>query len=223
MTDFRIKYRPSSLSEVWGNESVKSRWQRLLVAKAFPKAILLSGNFGVGKTSLAKIFGKDILSAMSEKAGLRDGFHEFDSTTYDSDKVRSLLKNMTTYVHGTVVLFFDEFQRMPSKAQEILLKPIEEADGIFFILATTNMESIDGGILSRSTKLVLSNPPKLVLVDKLAGIAELENIEISEEALEYLVESSNYSPRECLGNLQSLVGFVGHIEISTVLQILKPI
>ena len=217
MEDFRIKYRPRELSELWGNDDVKNRWERFRAAKTFPKAIVLYGNHGTGKTTLARIFAQDILSVLDNKVALCDGFHELDSTQYDSDSMRRVLNSVTSYRHGTVVFFFDEFQRMPLTAQEILLKPIEDTDEIFFIFAATDLGRLDTGILSRSTKFVLNNPPKLVLLEKLAEIAQWENIGISKEALEELLDSSKYSPRECLGNLQSLIGF-GRVENPAIIQ-----
>lgn len=222
MEDFRIKYRPRNMSEIWGNDQIKKRWSGCIKRKSPPKSIILHGNYGVGKTTLARIFGEDILRVRDNNFGLSHGFHELDSTKFDSESVRGFLSKIVGYVHGTVVLFFDEFQRMPLKAQEILLKPVEEDGELFCIFATTNMDSIDGGIQSRSTKFFVTNPPKVTLVEKLSQIAENEGIKIIKEALEFLIEESGYSPRECLGSLYSLQSFDGEIDRNYVYEFLKP-
>ncbi len=222
MEDFRIKYRPQNMSEIWGNDQIKKRWAGYLKEKSPPKSIILHGNYGAGKTTLARILGEDILRVRDNNFGLSYGFYELDSTKFDSESVRGFLSKIVGFVHGTVVLFFDEFQRMPLKAQEILLKPIEQDGELFCIFATTNMESVDGGIQSRSTKFIITNPPKIILVEKLTEIAGKEGIKIAEKALEFLIEESGYSPRECLGSLHSLLGFDGEIDRNYIHQFLKP-
>jgi len=222
MEDFRIKYRPQDMSEIWGNECLKKRWAGYLRRKSPPKSIILHGNYGVGKTTLARIIGGDILKLRDNNFGLSGGFHELDSTKLDSENLRGFLSKITGYVHGTTVLFFDEFQRMPPKAQEILLKPVEEDDDLFCVFATTDMNSIDGGIQSRSDKFIIQKPSMAILIEKLTEIAEKEDIEITKEALGFLIELADYSPRECLGNLYSFGGSDGIIDGKVVQQFLNP-
>ena len=58
---FARKYRPTSLNGYVGNSEVKETVQRYLKNPSKPQTILLTGNSGCGKTTLARIIAKEYL------------------------------------------------------------------------------------------------------------------------------------------------------------------
>jgi DNA polymerase III subunit gamma/tau len=205
MNDLMLKHRPNNLSEVWGNEVLKAQWARYQKANKFPKAIMLSGGFGAGKTTLGRILGCDIVERSKDRFSVGDGFNERDSVDYGLDSFKREM-DIADFRHGTIVYFFDEFHRMPEKTQEAFLKPIEDYDKMHFIFATTAMDKVNEGILSRCDELEVLNPSTEILIEKLRRIAEAEKIVVTNEELEIIVDKSNYSPRKCLILLQKFVG-----------------
>lgn len=202
MEDLRLKYRPETLSEVWGNEHIKMIWNGYLKKGYFPKSIILYSDYGMGKTTLARIFARDIVQVRS---GV--DFIEYNSPQCDFSVIHKMINGMSKFerlIMWPQVFIFDEVHNIPDKAQEAFLKPIEDNPFLNFIFATTNLERIDKGLRLRSDKLRLKAPSTEVLIKELSRISELENIRIEKNALECLIALSDCCPRECLGNLQIL-------------------
>lgn len=212
--DFRIKYRPKALYEFLGNDHIKMIWENCLRKGYIPRSIILSSNFGMGKTTLARIMANDIISHEQTTTKHNYAMEEYDSSLCDFLQIRRRISEMSNYLINPVrVVFFDEAHRMPDKAQDSYLKAIEEIDSITFIFATTDMNKIDMGLRQRSDKYRLEPPEKEILMKELLRISVLENIRIGQDVLDYLIDFSGYSPRECLGNLQTLSHYNGTIDI----------
>ena len=63
MSDFvvsSLKYRPSNFENVVGQEHVTKTLKNSILDKKIPSAILFCGPRGVGKTSCARIFAREI-------------------------------------------------------------------------------------------------------------------------------------------------------------------
>jgi DNA polymerase-3 subunit gamma/tau len=219
MEDLRIKYRPKTLEEVWGNDHVKMTWDGYLRKGYFPRSIILSSNFGMGKTTLAQIFAKDIIKCDSEPIFCED-FMKFNSPKCDFATVNKMIQNFTYYIMKPRVLFFDEAHRMPDKAQDGFLTVIDDIDFLTFIFATTDLDKIDGGLQQRSDIFKLKPPSKEILMKELGKISVLENIRIVNDALDFLIEFSGFCPRACLGNLQTLSHNEGVINLEIARQLL---
>lgn len=218
--DFRMKYRPKTLDEVWGNEHIKIIWNSYVKKGRFPPAIILFSGFGMGKTTLARILAANIIKYDSDKLCF-EPFIEFDSAICDFTCVHKMIRYRCSFNVRPRVFFFDEAQRMPEKAQDGFLKIIEDFEHITFIFVTTDKNKIDGGIWSRSDRFFLRTPSPDILIKELMRISELEKIKIDESALEFLIEQSGYIPRECLGNLQVLSHYDGIVDLRTAKELLQ--
>ena len=122
--------------------------QRLLAANSLP-SLILWGEAGTGKTSLAKLVARTLgdarfvaMSALSSNVGeLRKVFAAAESGRAFGQKT---------------VLFLDECHRFNKAQQDVLLGAVEKGD-ITFIGATTQNPSFSvvNALLSRTTVLVL--------------------------------------------------------------------
>ncbi|MFH1422937.1 MAG: AAA family ATPase [Planctomycetota bacterium] len=197
MEDLILKYRPKEMSEVWGNTLLKKLWKNALPDK-LPKSIILYGNFGTGKTTIGKIMLKDITTAYSGGKFLCDCPVEIDGARCTFESLQQSIHYRASYAVHPHAYFIDEAHRVHPKVQEVFLKAIEEMEDIHFIFATTDMEEIDKGIISRSLVMNITNPKKEEIREKLNEIAEKEMIKILPEVIDYIIEISEYNPRNCM-------------------------
>lgn len=145
-----LKYRPSTLDEMMGNETAKKAILDAFNKTPIPKVYLISGPAGCGKTSLAYIIG-NMLGCHSS------AFHEFDaSTDRGIDKLRKIKSDAQLHpmMGNVVVLFFDECHQITGPAQESMLKMLEvPPPHVYCILATTEPTKLKKTVLRRCHKI----------------------------------------------------------------------
>ena len=122
------RYRPMTLDEVWGNDTIKEKWRGYVERREFPKSIILEGNYGLGKTSLALIFANDSMRlAEANKNGvLGADLHKFGRLDYEYKHIGEIVVNRRSTLTSPTVFFMDEVQMMPTKTQELLITPLDQ-------------------------------------------------------------------------------------------------
>lgn len=210
MEDFITAYRPSTFNGVMGNHDIKSTVRGWVTKGIYPRAIVLVGRCGIGKTTLGKLIAErffccTVSSQELEPCGVcttcsDSSLHpkEIDLTNYSVEEVRYHLKNAINLFNPRVALYFDEMQRWNVKNQEIFLKPIEEAEDVHFIFSTTDVKAIEKGILSRAVILQVYPPKADEMVAWLMPIARENDIRAGEAAIRKLIKMTNSTPRICL-------------------------
>lgn len=152
-----LSFRPQSIGEMMGIDHLiptVSIWES--DPSSIPPAIMLSGPFGTGKTTLARI----IASMAGAKGSDIKEVNAGDDRKIDD--VRSLIEQ-TRYqpLSGKRVFIIDEFHGYISHAQTALLKPIEEPPkGSMFILVTSDPIKVLPQIRSRCVKLETKPLPR---------------------------------------------------------------
>lgn len=143
---FSIKYRPENFDEMMGNKETIMALRTQIGQPNFPHVLLLCGERGTGKTTLARILRQQL------KCGDRDFIELNAANTRGIDTVREIY-NSSGYapVSGkTRVYLLDECHMLTSAAQESLLKITEDAPNhVYFIFSTTNPEKLIGTLRSR--------------------------------------------------------------------------
>lgn len=102
-----------------------------------------------------------------------------------------------------------------------LLKTLEEPPAhIIFVLATTEMHKIPATILSRCQKFEFKNISREQLVDRLKYIAQVENIDIDDEAAKKIALIAKGGLRDAIGILDQVSNYnMGKVRIEDVLDI----
>ncbi len=170
--NYHAKYRPNKFSEVIGQPvSVRIMTNSILMDRV--QSMLLSGIRGVGKTTLARLYGKalnceqflqlgDVCdqcdSCVDAKRGTNRSIIEQDAASHSGvDDVRELekiVKQVPLYQYTVVIL--DECHMLSISAQNALLKTLEEPPKhVVFLLVTTNPDKLLPTIRSRCLSMPL--------------------------------------------------------------------
>lgn len=207
------EFRPQRFSEVAGQDLVKSLLQAIVKnPDKAPKALILQGEYGTGKTTCARILAKALNCKNKTKDGDACGECEFcksniENTIYYEEFDSAMIGNVsdikdlkeTFYFDkslGYKVIVLDEAQLMTSQAQSALLKVLEESlTGIFFVLCTTHIDKILPTIRSRSLKLRFDLVKEEDIKSNLDNIVRIKNIDISDTTLNLIVD-------RCQGHLR---------------------
>lgn len=206
-----LKYRPTTLDEVVGNEEIKK-----VLLSGITSPILFCGPKGSGKTTLARItsslFGVEDVDYVdcvfySKIEDMRAKLDDFYGTSLFSDKK---------------VIILDEVHALSDKSQQVFLTPLEKRlDNRLILACTTKVEGLIPTFLDRFK--VLKVKPLSVKESKLLlnRICSLENIIISKEIQVILIERAEGSPRKLLIGLDTIRNISDIPEINYLLSIVS--
>ena len=163
------KYRPQTLADYVGNETVKETIQSYLEAHDIPH-LLFYGKAGTGKTTLAKLIVNTIKC---------DWMIINASDENNVDTVRTKVKNFASSVGfaGFKVIILDEFDYMTPNAQAILRNLMETfSKHCRFILTCNYIEKIIDPIQSRCQTFAITPPTKKDVAVQVAKILDTEGV-----------------------------------------------
>ncbi|MBU0721376.1 DNA polymerase III subunit gamma/tau [bacterium] len=233
------KYRPSNFDELIGQETISQTLSLALDSNRLSHAYLFSGLRGSGKTSTARIFAKALIcekGVTHQPCGIcqncimaLEGRHmdivEMDAASSRKiDDIRDLIEQ-TKYKPASArfkIFIIDEVHMLTKEAFNALLKTLEEPPAyVKFILATTDPLKLPATILSRTQHFRFKNIATNKIIDHLAHILRLEEIEYENDALEILARSGNGSLRDTLTLLdQAIIYSKNHVDVRTVTDML---
>lgn len=195
--------RPRLFKNLVGNEETIKAIKKSFMSKKPHDAIILSGPFGTGKTTIARIIAKTL------KVTEGTDYNEFNASSVngvenirrveEESKIPPLFSQYKIYV-------FDECQSMSKQALEALLKTIEDTPSFcIWILCTTEIGKIPKGIISRCVKFTLKNLNYNEINKVLVSASKFCGYELTSSISKKIFSISDGSARTALTALESII------------------
>ena len=232
------KYRPMSFDSVVGQQALTTTLKNAVKSGKLAHAYLFCGPRGVGKTTCARIFAKAINcehptadgeacneceSCKAFGEGRNYNIFELDAASNNSvENIKSLMDQtrIPPQVGRYKVFIIDEVHMLSTAAFNAFLKTLEEPPAhIIFILATTDKHKILPTILSRCQIYDFERMTVPNIINHLKRVAEKENIQFDEEALNVIAEKADGGMRDALSIFDQVASFSqGNITYQKVIE-----
>lgn len=193
------KYRPAEFDEVIGQETAVSLVQGAAKSGKPSHAYLFTGGRGLGKTTVARIFAKEVGTTPGD-------IYEIDAASRRGiDDIRELREHVRAAPLESKykVYIIDEVHMLTKEAFNALLKTLEEPPAhALFVLATTDFDKVPDTVRSRTQLVQFKHPSHAVLEEYVASIAKKEKIKITKEAVSLIARLADRSYRDACGRLE---------------------
>lgn len=233
------KWRPKTLDEIVGQDETIYVIKNILKTKKIPKAYLISGTPGIGKTSLARIITQCIncktdittkpcnkcICCTSINAGENTDSIEIDAASKTKVEDIKELINLSQYKsinNRFKTYIIDECHMLSINSFNSLLKILEDTDNsIIYILITTHLYKIPTTIISRCLHLKLKKISNDTMQDKLSLILKNENIAYDNDGLKYIAMFSQGSLRSALNTIEKVNTSITAHNVTLVLGVIN--
>ena len=232
------KYRPMSFDSVVGQQALTTTLKNAVKSGKLAHAYLFCGPRGVGKTTCARIFAKAINcenptnegeacneceSCKAFAEGRSYNIFELDAASNNSvENIKTLMEQtrIPPQVGRYKVFIIDEVHMLSTAAFNAFLKTLEEPPAhVIFILATTEKHKILPTILSRCQIYDFERMTVPNIINHLKAVAEKENIQYDEQALNIIAEKADGGMRDALSIFDQVASFSqGYITYQKVIE-----
>lgn len=232
ITQYSIAYRPHKWEDVYGQTTVVDALRKRVLSNNYPKATLLVGPFGTGKTTIAEILAACMQASLpdgnpdwnhpSNKPILNETFTR-DTQRLDGSRIggkgdvvefTNILKVKPMFDKKRV-LIIEEADQLSSSAQNALLKVLEDPDTNthFILLSMNDKNGVSAPIKSRCQVYPIKSLKTVDLMKAMKHVMEMtgdwQNGDIPDEfklkGLSLIASASKGSLRVALQNLEGCI------------------
>jgi DNA polymerase III delta prime subunit len=180
-------YRPTKLADMVLSETLRTFVEECKRKQEIPN-MLLVGNAGTGKTTLAKVIINEVLDAqyLYINASEKNGIDEVRTSILTFAQTKSLDGKLK-------VIFLDEFDNFTDAGQRALRNVMEEyAGNTRFILTGNYLHRIIQPIQSRCQVFTDFTPPIREYAKRIVYILKQENVNVEADQIERIKEVIRY-------------------------------
>jgi putative ATPase len=203
MEPLASKIRPKNLKEFVGQEHLVGKGKPLSIAieKKHLFSFILWGPPGCGKTTLAKIYAKNLDAQLYELSAVSAG----------KDDIKRIIDEGSW--GKSKVVFLDEIHRF-NKAQQDFLLPFVESGAITLIGATTENPSFEiiAPLLSRCRVFVLYELNE----KEMRTIVRRAKMPMDKKAEDWLIAMANGDARQAITMMENATELYGKITVETL-------
>lgn len=220
-----------------GQESVIRLLKAIISQNKYEASYLFSGPYGVGKTTLGRIFSKAVLCDAPENGGpcchcescllfnknQHFGYHEMDAATVGGKEDMIKLRDESSYLtpYKKKIILIDECHDISKLGQEALLNQIEQCpEHLIYIFCTTDPFKMKDTLRSRCMEFPITKVELPAIVNRLKHICNEEKFSYTDEALLIIAEKFEGHLRDAL-NLLEESSYLGPINLDVVRSISK--
>ncbi len=196
------KYRPQRFMDVRSQDHVVQVLKASIEKGSIPHAILFVGTRGTGKTTLARIFAREL--------GVADeDLYELDAASNNSvENIRDLNEAVVSlpFLSPYKVYILDEVHMLSKSAWNAFLKTLEEPPRhVVFMMATTELEKVPETVLSRCQVFSLHEPDRAAIAALVHDVFTREEVALPSGVAEMIAIAANGSYRDALSIAQKVL------------------
>lgn len=198
---YHIDYRPNTLDEIIGNESIVKSIKSL--QDSIPHCLLFYGKSGCGKTTIARIIALDLL-----KCSDHDYTEINTSNNRGIDTARDIMRTMHySPMNGkSKVIVFDEVHQSTKDFQNALLKALEDTPKhVYFILCTTDPQKLLPTIRNRCMTFEVRSLNDSEMLRLLEEVMSKENKTVGAGILNSIMTKAEGCSRQALIMLEQII------------------
>ncbi|KAI0567759.1 ATPase [Gracilaria domingensis] len=197
------KYRPETLSDLLSHQQIISTLKALISKNRLPH-LLFCGPPGTGKTSTILACAKEVYGPSYKNMILELNASDDRGILVVRDQIKSFASTRRMFSSGVKLVVLDEADAMTSAAQMALRRVVEKfSASTRFCIICNYVNKIIPALQSRCTKFRFGPLPRDDVRSRVREIADKENVPLTEEGLEALLELGNGDMRRILNVLQS--------------------
>lgn len=220
------KYRPKTLNEVVDQHDIVESLKAFMRNPKTMPHLMLAGIPGTGKTTTALCIAHELFGMQN----WRNFTLELNASDERGiDTIRERVKDFSRYSRGAfgdipfALVILDESDQMTGPAQTALRRIMETSSRTSrFILICNQSSKIIEPIQSRCAIFRFSRLERNAMIEHLLKIAKLENVQISPQAAERIVDYSEGDLRHAINALQTAAAYKegGEVDEKVVSQVI---
>ena len=218
MEALAVRYRPQTFEDVCSQESIIKILKRQIETIQVKNCYLFCGASGCGKTTIARIFAKEINNHLGNPI-------EIDGASNNGvDNVKQIIASASERAldGGKYKIYIiDECHMLTTQAWNAFLKCIEEPPVFtIFIFCTTDPQKIPATILNRCQRFNFNRIKSDIIRERLISISDKEGFSNCTDTCDYISRICNGQMRDAISLLEKCADYNTDLSITNALNAL---
>jgi len=224
--DLLTQFRPQTLGEIVGQQRIIKTLTNMITKDCVPSALLFTGEYGSGKTTLGRILGKILIcesrGKQIEPCNVCDSCHKFTygtsfvgvyfsatqrlSDSYLLEQIHAVRNSGFLFGGRKAFLIIDDFDLLQKRQQELLRHKLDDCWPAGHLIALSpKAESVDRALLSRMSQFPLTTPLFADMVQWVETLTNKLGVHVkNNEVIGRLVTAGGSNFRSILKIMQTL-------------------